>query len=364
MKQKVTFILLWGGVVVGGLLSGGRFGGAQVKQERKGASGEQPTSKVVERIGLEEAKAIAAAFVGEERAKGMRYLGRFLRKTFPPFVMCHRFEIPLGVNLPPEEVKIPDDNAPGRFKVVEVRPEKPLTAKVWVDEMGRVVTYDADFGYEEAKYRGKERPRESDLLSEARAVEIAKKVVELARVPMEGMRLVSFRLNKPQRDDRYYCYSGTWEKYVPVPGVGEVQFPTSILLEIDALTGELDLYLFKEFPVVVTLTPPKVSKERAIELARKICPLQEIQETEARLKIEPSNLPNWENEQEVELWREDPPRFYREYGMKRQALVWQVRFKGKYTPPPHLVAPGHVPQPRDAEWTGIVNATTGTARKW
>lgn len=214
MGQKSVFIFLWGAVVVGWLFGGGTFGGAQVKREGEGATGEQPPSKVVERIGPEEAKTIAAAFVGEERAKEIRYLGRYLRKTFPPFVMCHRFKIPLGVKLPAQEVQIPDETAPKGYRV-ETRHEEPLEAAIWVEEeTGRVVTYETDFGYQKAKYQDKERPKESELMSPERAIEIAKEVVSRARVPMEGMRLRAVP-RKPQPDKPDWIYRITWDKLCP-----------------------------------------------------------------------------------------------------------------------------------------------------
>lgn len=287
-------------------------------------------------VSLEEARKIAADFIGEERARHMKYLGRFFRKTFPPFRMCYQFEIPSPVE------------------------SLPLEVIIWVDEeTGMVVTLWTDSEYRKAKYKylGLERPKESDLISETKAIEIAKRFLTLARVPMEGMRLKSITLHYPQRDDRCYFYSLIWAKYIHVDGIGEIEFPTSILMDIDAFTGELDDFLFKEFPVILRLSRPKVSKEMAVELAKKACKLQKIYEARAHLKIEVPVAPNWDDPKEVELWADDPPQFYEKFGLKRQALVWEVVLRGEYIHP--YVAPGKVPKPRDVEWVGIVHAMTG-----
>lgn len=284
-------------------------------------------------VSLEEARKIAADFVGEEGARRMKYLGRSLRKTFPPFRMGYRFEIPSPVE------------------------SQPLGFRIWVDEeTGMVVELRHDIGYPEAKYkyRSLERPKENELISEAKAIEIAKRILVLARIPAGGIRLKSITLYHPKRDDRRYFYVLDWAKYVHVKGIGEVEFPTTISIEIDALTGELDKFLFKEFPVVLSLSPPKISEGMAIELARRSCKLQKIYATRAHLKIEVPVEPDWDNSREVELWANDPPQFYEKISLKRQALVWEVVLTGEYIYPY-----GKVPEPKDAEWEGIVCAATG-----
>ena len=274
-------------------------------------------------ITLEQATNIAKAFVGAERAGELSYTGIVLRKGFPPLASCYRFKLPLHLS---------DEG-------------KPLKAELLIDEKtGRVLQYDSGYSYEWAKWKGKEKPPENELISEAKAKEIVLRALAQAGIPSEGMRVA---YTKSVRSNVANNYSITYSKWVQVQDVGDVEIPVVVLTQVDAATGELFNFIYKEWPVVAPLVPPKVSRDRAVELVKEKQYLKDVSAVgDVHLKVD-FDLQGISKE-EAELEDDDYPRFYAEVEMKRQVLAWEVSLKGTHPFMKEIV-----------DLTALVDANTG-----
>jgi len=278
-------------------------------------------------VTMEQSTSIAKAFVGGDRAEELSYTALATRRMFAPFVACHRFELPLHLN---------DEEG------------KPLTAGVLVEEnTGRVVQYFCGFGYQKAKARGKEKPKDGDLISEAKAKEIAQGVLAKARISMEGMRLRNFQLVRYTLQDNYCAYTAVYAKYAQLPNIGEVELPVTAQILMDAATGEVYTYIFKERPLLIALAPPQISDGQAIELVKAKKYLKQVSEVVgAHLKVA-FDLQDI-SKAEAELEYDNPSRFYDEVESKRQVLAWEVKLKGVH---PFLG--------ETVDLTALVDANTG-----
>lgn len=131
-----------------------------------------------------------------------------------------------------------------------------------------MIEYHPDSRYTLYKNRLEPIITEAMLLPQAQTIKIAESCMRRAGLSLTGMRPTAFWLESPSLNDNYFSYCGVWYRYVNVQGIGDVRLPESVQIVIDAHTGELDDYLYKNYPVDIEVTPPTVSKERAVELAR------------------------------------------------------------------------------------------------
>lgn len=238
-------------------------------------------------VGSKEAVKIGSAFLNIGAAGNMKYKARAMRKDYPPLRMCHVLELALGVT-----------SESGRL----------LKAQTWVEEdTGRVLAYLPDASYKRLKNKRKPLVAKSDIIPKEKAQKLAEAYLQRAGVSVDGMRVTDFWLDGPRNDNNYYGYSCIFTRFSDTAGIGEVELPETAVFRLDAVTGEVDEYFYKNYPVTVQLAPPTVSESRAEALALECCKPGDVESITTNLMVFPGNGPKYD----------------------RQALAWHVVFKEK-----------------------------------
>lgn len=227
------------------------------------------------------------------------------RKEFPPFSACYVFEIQLDAEPNPDITEVVDSSVPGGKRKI-VKPGTPMAAFIWIEaDTGRILRYDPNPDYTHNKNKNRLLIKESDLLSQDQTLKIAQEIIGIINIDMNCMKLI-YKGNIKFPDQ--YNYRGhvyTWSKFVDVPDVGNIMMPETIIIQIDAETGEMDSFLYKNYNAKTDIHKPQISRDRAIELAQKLWHPKNIIETATTLMIYPGQWPKYD----------------------KQELAWQVQFK-------------------------------------
>ncbi len=260
-----------------------------------------------------------------------KYVSSAIRRDFPPFSDCYVAEMPLKVAPMPISIPVRDSKSPTGYRD-KISPGKPFVAQIWAEKStGRIVWYFVSWDYDRAKGLEREdRPGIGNLISKEKAVVTAKTFLANAGISVSDMRMSYCYLNKAHLDDmRCANYAIVFKKYVIIPQAGEVELPVTGLFDIDALTGELNSYTYKEYPVTIELVAPKYSREQCLEIAKDVFEKHHssarVDKIDASLKVDfdLSNL----NKDELELQDNDSVKFYQEVQSKRQVLAWEFVFR-------------------------------------
>jgi hypothetical protein len=244
---------------------------------------------------------------------------------------------------------------------VASRPGKPLKAVVLVEEgTGRVLTFQPDFEYWEAKHLDIGKPSVSELVSKEKAWQISESVLAQARVSLDGLKRGAISLIEPKHG-AYWRYVLTWEKYVKSDLLGPVQSPFTLFMQIDALTGELDGYRLTEFPISAPLDTPTISADSAVDAARAGAQVPGLDVVDRRLKID-FDYTGVRQDDLMQLITA-PEHFYEKVQRDRQVLVWQVTLSGQRGTskwPPEM---DYIPSDREVRWIAKIGCKSGKVLK-
>lgn len=152
-------------------------------------------------------------------------------------------------------------------------------------QSGRILCYSPDVWYPRIKNNKKPAPKKEELIPEKELIRVAENYIKQAGVSTEGMKLVSSELDTTRAQDKYYGYWLCWKRFVELSGIGSVEHPDAIMVYIDAQTGELDDFLYKEHSVKQDWAPLKVSKKRAEKIARDIAKPDKIDTIDTQLLL-------------------------------------------------------------------------------
>jgi len=244
------------------------------------------------------------------------------RLTGPPFVQCYKFTVPLStIPLSSEQAESPAGIMESSANATQSFEATILAEK----DTGRIVEYRPDMKYILLKRRGSPNVVAINNISRIQAESLAQTVLKSAGVFDSSIRLGSLNLSK---QPAYAVYDISFEKYAVYSGIGDVQLPFSALFVIDAVTGNVDYYGLKEYPVTIKLIKPSISKDHAIEALVKELKATDIQSVSAHLAItfDYSGI----SDEAAELSLSAPRDFYEQISKNRQVLAWRIHLRGKY----------------------------------
>lgn len=238
------------------------------------------------------------AFVRPHHVARLRESEPIVRQMAPPFVKCYRFQVPVSAK---------EGKASASDTIAELLVE--MRSK-------RIVEYDCRI----------EGPRSGITIPVSDAKLISGRVLEKAGIVRKGLALKHISLSRAQREDDVDQYTIMWAEYTDIPEVGRVELPLSIYMEIDASSGALDSLSVREYPVIIDITSPRVSRSTAETIAQDKSGMTGVQVSSAGLKVcfDYRGI----DEQTVELSVVNPRRFYEEVGKDRQILAWEVLLSG------------------------------------
>jgi hypothetical protein len=218
------------------------------------------------KVKADEAMRIAREFLGTSPIGPGKDEGVKLWRQFRPYVPCHFIEF---------EHKI--DRAGATDPNQGNTDEPPMKAYMQVEEStGRVIRYQSDVGYWLARNNGKPKPNDDRLMPMPKAQAVAEGYIQRAGISMDGLRVVNITHVDMHRKngDREYAFSLV--RFANLEGIGEVMLPESLGVVMDAVTGELKMFLCTDHPLEVEFTKPVIpvqqAERTAIEACKPECP--------------------------------------------------------------------------------------------
>jgi hypothetical protein len=258
---------------------------------------------VPKRVNAAAAEGSAKSFIGKGASFAVVRVGGLTKCKYAPSLTCDVFDMPLGVQAKPNHILHRNSSVKGGY-TVSSKPGQWIHAKICVEEAtGRVLAYTPDESYTLEKNRKRPPLRKADLMTKNNAIKLAEGYMRRAGLYASDMRLTHFFRERWQ-DANYLGYNLVFSSYKPVAGVGEVEFPEKVLITLDAETGELDDLLYEQRVVQADLTPPRISKDKAIQLAQSCLKPEEAKSTDARLIVYVDPDPEGSKDQAL-AWRVD-----------------------------------------------------------
>ena len=197
----------------------------------------------------------------------------------------------------PDTVRLVDDpdSPKGRKEIRESG--RPASARLCIEnDTGRILDYFPDILYTSSKNRNRDPISENSLKSREDIIRMANDYARKALLPMDGMRTNMVRFRRPKKDTNYYGYELAMTRFRNVEGIGEIELPDVLMINIDAETGELDLLSYREFPITIILVSPTVSKDDAISMAKRLCGPDPTDTVNVDLMVYQGEFPTYEKQ--------------------------------------------------------------------
>jgi hypothetical protein len=216
----------------------------------------------------QQARRIVRDFLAPRNPKDLAFVGVTTRSEFPPRVPCYSYKFTAEVVPRANDPSIVTKNPKYREELKDYQGARMNVSVLVAKATGRVLQLRPDVMYTSLKHLHEKQFSKADVIPASRASQIVTVLLEKAGVLKEEGRL-KIELTEPVlntepdswsgQDTNRFCYDFYWQRHERIKGIGDVAMPEEAFGEVDAVTGEVDYFLYKDYPVLIKVSKPLIA---------------------------------------------------------------------------------------------------------